>query len=156
MVDQTLLWVLQVSTFDSLEQFINIWGLKCLVLIQLLAIRMMNEIWYQVEYSPCFWFCFYHVSPKSGDLTAAFRYLNGVYKCERNQLFTKIGSDRTRGNGLKLKKGRFSFDVREKFFTERVVRCWHRLPREVADTSSLEVFKARLDGALGNLIYYLI
>jgi len=36
-----------------------------------------------------------------------------------------------------------------KFFTQRVVR--HRLPREGVDTPSLELFKARLDGALGNL-----
>ncbi len=35
---------------------------------------------------------------------------------------------------------------------ERVVRCWDRLPREVINAPSLEVFKARLDGALGNLI----
>jgi len=34
------------------------------------------------------------------------------------------------------------------------VRCWNRLPREVVDTTSLRVFKARLDGALGSLIYY--
>jgi len=40
-----------------------------------------------------------------------------------------------------------------KFFTERVVRCWYRLPREALDASGyLEVFKARLDDALGNLI----
>jgi len=32
-----------------------------------------------------------------------------------------------------------------------VVRCWNRLPREVVDVLSLEVFKARVDGALGNL-----
>ena len=43
-------------------------------------------------------------------------------------------------------------DVRGKFFTERVLRCWHRLPREVVDVASLEVFKARLDGALGSLL----
>ena len=40
----------------------------------------------------------------------------------------------------------------ERFFTERVVRCWHRLTREVMDATSLEVFKARLDGALGSLV----
>ena len=43
-------------------------------------------------------------------------------------------------------------DVRGKFFTERVVRCWHRMPREVVDALPLEVFKIRLDGALGNLV----
>ena len=47
---------------------------------------------------------------------------------------------------------RFRLDVRGKFFTERVVRCWHRLPRESVDALSLEVFKAKLEGALGNLV----
>ncbi|KFV89652.1 hypothetical protein N327_03508, partial [Fulmarus glacialis] len=52
----------------------------------------------------------------------------------------------------KLKEGRFSLDIRKKFFTMRVVRHWNRLPREVVNAPSLEVFKARLDEALGNLI----
>ena len=42
--------------------------------------------------------------------------------------------------------------IREKFFTERVVRCWNRLPRELVDAPSLEVFRAGLDGALGSLV----
>jgi len=37
-----------------------------------------------------------------------------------------------------------------KFFTEKVDRCWYRLPRDVVDALSLEGFKARLDGALGS------
>jgi len=55
-----------------------------------------------------------------------------------------------RGNGCKLKEGRFRSDIRKKFFTMRVVR--HRLPREVVAVGSLAVFKARLDGALSNLV----
>ena len=57
-----------------------------------------------------------------GDLIAAFQYLKGDYKKEGNQLFTQVGSDRTRGNGLKLKEGRFRLDVRSKFCTKKVVR----------------------------------
>ena len=57
-----------------------------------------------------------------------------------------------RGNSLKLKERRFIIDVKWKYFAQRMVRCWHRLPRDVVVASSLEVFKARLDGALGNLV----
>ncbi|KFO82647.1 hypothetical protein N303_13810, partial [Cuculus canorus] len=55
-------------------------------------------------------------------------------------------------NGYKLKRGTFRLDMRENFFTMRVVRHWNRLPREAVDAPSLEVFKARLDGALGSLV----
>ena len=69
-------------------------------------------------------------------------------------LFTRVCSDRTRGNGSKLKEGRFRLDIRKKFFTMRVVKHWNRLPREAVDTPSLAVFKARLVGALSNLVWW--
>ena len=51
-----------------------------------------------------------------------------------------------------MKDRRFRLDITGKFFTTSVVRCWNRLPGEVMDAPSLEVFKARLDGALGSLV----
>jgi len=58
-----------------------------------------------------------------------------------------------RGNGFRLEKGRFRLDIRKKFFTVLVVRYWNRLPREVVDAPSPKLFKARLDGALGNFVW---
>jgi len=52
-----------------------------------------------------------------GDLIAALRYLKGAYKQEGSQLFERVDNSRTRGNGFKLKEGRFRLDVRGKFFT---------------------------------------
>ncbi len=67
--------------------------------------------------------------------------------------FIRACSDRMRGNGFKLEEGRFRLDIRKKFYTvSEVVRHWNRLPSEAVDASSLEAFKARLDGALSNLV----
>lgn len=50
----------------------------------------------------------------------------------------------TRGNGFKLKEGRYRIDIRKKFFSVMVVRHWNRQLKEVMHASSLKIFKARL------------
>jgi len=54
-----------------------------------------------------------------GDLIAAFQYLKGAYKKAGEGLVTRACKDRTRGNGFKLKEGRFISDIRMKFITMR-------------------------------------
>ena len=57
-----------------------------------------------------------------------------------------------RVNSFRLKEGRFRLGMRKQFFPVRVVRHWNRLPREVVDVPCLEMFKARLDGSLSNMV----
>ena len=82
----------------------------------------------------------------------AFQYLKRAYRKAEAGLFIRAGSNRTWGNGFKLEESRFRLDIRKKFFTVRMVRHWNRLHSEVRNAPSLEAFKARLDGALSNLV----
>ena len=84
-------------------------------------------------------------------LIVAIQYLKGTYKLEGDQLLTQSYSGRTRGNVFKLKDDQFTLDVRKKCFSQRVVRCRNRLPREVVDALSLEAFKDRMDEILVSL-----
>ena len=76
----------------------------------------------------------------------AFHYLKGADKQEGQRLFTRLDRERTRGNGFKRRQGRFPFDIRRKFFTQRVLKHWNRLPKEVVDAPSLDT---RVQGQAG-------
>ena len=86
----------------------------------------------------------------TGDHNNVYKYLKGGCIEDRARLFSMVPRDRTRGHGHKLKRRRLHLNIRKHFFTARVTKHWHRLPREVVEFSSLEIIRSHLDVVLDN------
>jgi len=80
-----------------------------------------------------------------GDLINAYKYVKGGCQEDEARLSSVVPSDRTWGNGHKLKQSKFQLNPRKNFFPLRVTEHWNRLPREVVEYPSLEIFKTQLD-----------
>jgi len=85
------------------------------------------------------------------DLRNAYKYLKGGCQKDGAKVFSVVSSNRTRINRHKLRHRKFHLNMRKNFFPLRVTEHWNKLPREVVDSPSLEIFKSCLEAVLCSL-----
>lgn len=85
-----------------------------------------------------------------GDLIEAFKILNQFENVEPNDFFRRSMTTNLRGHSDKLFKSRSVKLCRRNFFSQKIVDNWNSLPQELIDSTSVDVFKRRLDLYMDN------
>ena len=80
-----------------------------------------------------------------GDIIETFKIIKGFTNIDSTQFFNVQASDRLRGHSLKLTKPRCNTQLRQHFFSQRVIQRWNNLPQYVINADSVNEFKNKLD-----------
>jgi hypothetical protein len=80
-----------------------------------------------------------------GDLIQVFKLIKGLDNVDYKKFFQLVQNSKTRGHSYKLVKFRSKLNVRNKFFSQRIINSWNSLPEDVVQADSVNCFKNRLD-----------
>ena len=82
-----------------------------------------------------------------GDAIEVYKYLHGIYSVDCSDLLPlhESSSLTTRGHSLKLAKRSSRTQLRQNFFSNRVVKLWNNLPEDVVMAPTVNCFKGRFD-----------
>jgi ribonuclease P/MRP protein subunit RPP40 len=136
-----------------LEYCVQAWApyyskdINCLEQVQRLATRMMVGMKGKNynERLQCLGLFSLQRRRARGDLIETYKILKGITKVDFRNLFELAPNRSTRGHGLKLQKSHARLNKRAKFFTNRVVNMWNKLPMEVITCMGVDTFKRSLD-----------
>ena len=86
-----------------------------------------------------------------GNLIQCFKIIKGFDNVNIDNFFTLAPEMPTRGHSLKLSGKRVTLDVTKFFFTNEIINEWNKLPESVIESTTINMFKSRLDNYLTNI-----
>ena len=82
---------------------------------------------------------------KRGDMILLYKIFNNLIDVDPNKLFNVVKDTSTRGHPYKIYQERSSSDIRQKFYTQRVVAPWNSLPQHIVLSKTVTQFKWSYD-----------
>ena len=80
-----------------------------------------------------------------GDMIETYKILNGLEGIQPCELFSFNFGSSTRGNSFKLSKPRAKLNLRQNFYSHRIINAWNNLPDDIVSAQSLNAFKNAID-----------